>query len=859
MRRIVHIGAVVATTAAIVPALAGFTPAQAPVATAADEEGTENAPLVVEEITPKSIGDDSRIRIRGEVTNTTGSRIDEVTVRFSYSAYAFDERSELGEFTSGDGVRPGIEAAEVELDEPLAPGDSAEYTLRADAAELSLSSWGVYPLVVEASDGSGGEIGRQRTFLPYRGGSAPETLDIAWVWPLMDRPQRADEDTFLGDSLTRSLGPDGRLGRLLTIGAQDERVSLEPEDPAEETSPSPLTPSQTPSETPSAAASAAAEDASATAGADSQAGAQDGSQRGPSDEDTGVPLTWVVDPGLLADIDRLTSPHRLVEEPRSATGSGQGAGGAAEDDAGIATTSAQASPEAGIWLDQARAALAEDSLAAAPYASADIAALLRHGLSDDADASVELGREAVERVLQRTADETVAVPRGGLLNTPTREFYQRHGASTFLLREAAMPAESGLGYTPTAQAPVSLGKGEKGTALVADSGLAQVLRQEADGPGEAALAQQRFAAETAMIAAESPGTPRTLLAYPPADWNPSADFARGLLDSSRSLPWLDPVELAGVEPDDSSSGDARKDLVYPERATRSELDKSYLEKVKDVRSRVRLFNSVLVDGEDPFRPAILRLESAAWRREDDLSSPARALVRQAVERDMDKVHIIPTEPVTLASTTGTIAVLIANDLQDQTVRVNLSMLSGNPERLSIGNYQDAIEIGPGGKTTVYVELTARVNGRTMIQMNLHNLNGEPISDEQYLPVHATGMGMQALVISGLGALVLVVALAPRALRKWARNRAGGAAATAAAGPPGGEGDDEDGGDRGTTGSPEPADDRGGAQGEWSGPDAGMQHNEEGSASAPPTGSGSDSPSAPPAQGEDSSGGTGAER
>ncbi|GAB3446601.1 hypothetical protein GCM10027570_18150 [Streptomonospora sediminis] len=823
--------------------MAAFNPALAPVVAEPGDDGADSAPLIVEEITPKSIGENSDIRISGRVTNTTDSELGGISVRFRYSSSPFSARSELDDFASGDGIRPETEAAEVELDGPLKPGASTEYTLQADASDLAMSSWGVYPLTVEALDGSGGNLGKQRTFLPFRGGSAnPPPVDIAWVWPLMDRPHRAYDNTFLDETLPESLGPDGRLGRLLTIGAQDDEVSLDPEAPeapAEEVSPSP--PETPPSTSPSASADASAGGAGDQQGDQGSGSAQDSGSA--TAEDSGVPVTWAVDPGLLADIQRLTSPYKVVDEP--AAGSGSGNGGTA-DDSGIATASAGASPNARIWLDQARAALAEDPLVTTPYASADIAALLRHDLGDDADAAVSVGRETTEQVLGRSVDETVALPEGGLMNTDTREFFQRHGASTFVLRDRAMPAQPGVDYTPTAEAPLPLGKGEHGTALVADSGLAKVLRQDTAAPGESTLAQQRFAAETAMIAGEDPGFGRTLLAYPSSDWDPDADFAQGVLEASDSLPWLEPVELSDARPEDGAQSEDRESLTYPKSGTRSELDGSYLDKIEDVRGRVRLFNSILVDGGDPFRPAILRLESAAWRRKNESARPARALVDQAVERHMNKVRISPTEPVTLASATGTIGVLIANDLKNHTVRVNLSLLSGNPERLSIGNYKDTIEIGPGAKTTVYVPLSARVNGRTMIQMNLHNLSGEPISEVQYLSVNATGMGSQALVISGLGALVLVVALAPRALRKWARNRSGGESAAAAGAEPA-----EDGG-----GTQEPAGDSAETPGADGDSAAGMQHNEGESTSSP---SADGSASAPPEEGEDPSDGSGAGR
>ncbi|GAA4917822.1 DUF6049 family protein [Streptomonospora salina] len=843
MRRIVHIGAVVATTAAVSPALAAFGPAHTPADADPGDDGAQNAPLTVEAITPKSIGDDSTVRISGQVTNTTGSALDEIEVRFSYSSRPFRERSELDSFASGDGAAPETEAGGAELDTPLAPGESTEYTLSAEAADLDLSSWGVYPMAVEAVSGAGEDVGATRTFLPYRGGgSAPEPVDIAWVWPLVDSPQRAGDDTYLDSSLQESLRSEGRLGRLLAVGAQSDEVVLDPEAPGTQTPASPSQPQEPSPSTPSVPADDATDPPDA---ADDSAQGQD-----ESGDASDVPVTWAVDPGTLADVERMTSAYEVADDPQAAVSTGTGS--ASPD---MSTTSMEASAEAQLWLEQARGALAGDQVVSTPYASADIAALLRNGLGDDADAAVSLGRSTAERVLGRSTDATVALPQGGLMNQATREFFQGHGASTFLLRDDAMPAKPHVDHTATAEAPVSLGEGEQGTALVADSGLTEVLSTDASQPGEAALAQQRFAAESAMIAGEDPGGRRTVVAYPPSDWNPGAEYAQGLLESSASLPWLDPVNLADVAPDGSGAGEDRTTPTYPESGTESELSGSYLQPIKDLRGRVRLFNSVLVDDPDPFRPAVLRLESAAWRREDDLAGPARALVERAIERDMDKVRIIPTEPVTLASASGTIGIPLANDLEDHTVRVNLSMLPDNPERLNIGGYQDTIEIGPGEKTTVYVELSARVNGRTVVRMNLHNLSGEPVSDGQYLPVNATGMGMQALIISGIGALVLVVALAPRALRKWARDRKGGTAAGDTAAGDGASAEQAD-------DSPEDGSEgvRADAPDEASAPASGVQDNEDDSASGPAVGSDSSEPSAEGGgDGEDRSDGTGTGR
>src|SRR5690606_18955470 len=84
VRRFAHLGAVVATTAVLIPALAAFSPVQTPSAAPAEADPDE-APLVIDAITPQAVKPDSTLRITGEITNTTDSALDDLTIRFRYS------------------------------------------------------------------------------------------------------------------------------------------------------------------------------------------------------------------------------------------------------------------------------------------------------------------------------------------------------------------------------------------------------------------------------------------------------------------------------------------------------------------------------------------------------------------------------------------------------------------------------------------------------------------------------------------------------------------------------------------------------------------------------------------------------
>ncbi|MGW5876611.1 DUF6049 family protein [Nocardiopsis terrae] len=756
-----------------------------------DDEGSA-APVVVDRITPDAVDEDSTLQVAGEVTNTTEDSVEDVTVRIRYSRHPFTSRDELDEFASGEGWQPNASGPEEEFEGELAPEDTLEYSLSTPVEDLGLSSYGVYPLIVEALDGDGDAIGAQYSFLPYTAdGDDVPSLNLAWVWPLMEDPQRADDDTFLSEELHGSVDAEGRLGRLLQSGAQIP-LSFEAGDGdlVEELG---LGEEEEPTGGPPTAGeeATAEEDADSLTPEPSEEGSDEDEDSGNDEEDEeegeegedsperteGVPVTWAVDPGTLDDILRMArDEHEVLEDLLAVP---------AEDEP--ARHDQAANEAAQVWLREARRVLAADTVVSSPYANADLAALLRNDMDAEAEASLWLAQEAMSRSLGLEADDSFAVPAGGLMEENVQELFAENGAHRFLLDEEAVPPAPRISTTPTAQAPLPAGGAEgdeEPYALVADSGLTDVLSMPSWEPGESALALQRFAAETAMIAGENAGEDRVVIAAPEAGWDPDPEFADGVLEATDSLPWLSPQRLDEVElPAPEDREDTRQGLTYPERAYGEELSSTYLGQVNDVRRDVRLFNSILVGDNDPFRPSLVRLESVYWRDREALAGATRSVVEQAVQNRMEDVRVIPGEPVTLASSTGTTGVLVANDLEDEAVYVHLSIYSENSERLSVGEYTTHFEIAPGAKTTVYVPLSARINGTTTVHVSLQNADGEPISSQDTLiQVNATGLGTQALMISGIGLLILIAALAPRAVRKWARKQS--ARANAATAPDG---------------------------------------------------------------------------
>jgi hypothetical protein len=91
-------------------------------------------------------------------------------------------------------------------------------------------------------------------------------------------------------------------------------------------------------------------------------------------------------------------------------------------------------------------------------------------------------------------------------------------------------------YTPDAVTEVHTGVGVPVRVLLADHTITSLLAETPAGPGAATAVSQRFLAETAMIAAEAPSLPRSIVVAPPRRWNPGSALAAQLLRDTVSAP-----------------------------------------------------------------------------------------------------------------------------------------------------------------------------------------------------------------------------------------------------------------------------------------------------------------------------------
>jgi len=677
---------------------------------------------------------DEPFEVAGRLVNCGQEDLDLVQVRLSVGG-RISSRSELrladAEPTVGFRRLPSQDADR----DVLAPGATATFAVRVLVEELRLGRRnGVYPLSVQArARGEGdrlrGPVGLASTFVPWfpEGPVAPTRL--AWVLPLVDEPDRTPAGVQLDAGLEARLRGDrqerGRLARALVAGR-------------------------------AGAAGACGVSARPPAGATPPAVA--GGCRGEP-----VPLTYAVDPDLLDAVEAMTRSHRVlvdgdqVERPASA--------------------------DAQQWLADVRAAAQEGDVLALPYGDPDVVALSRTDspVRDDVELLDRLGRSEARRVLGEPPLSSVAFPPPGPVTEVVDPLAAGQGVA-LLLEESVLETDPATSRTPSARTTLP-STFDPVTALVADEALSRLV--EPDPSAEewqgARLAEQRWLAETAVIAAERPGESRTLVVVPrrQADLVPAV-AANAIADTGR-LPWLCGVPLAdaaaGAErcatlPD--TQGPAPADGTAVLRSTVPDvrpLLPSYVRDIARVRAAAdQLTEQVLVSESAKDTKARLlrargRAASTAWRERPRTGRRLLDLLEADVEALRGQITLVG-RPTTLTGRAGTIQLVVQNGL-DQPVNVGVRLDPTSAVRLT--SEDTAIQTVPPRSTQqVSVQVEARTSGRFTARAQLVDASGQAFGESVELDVRSTEYGRVALAVTGVAAAVLLVAAGARLTRRALR-------------------------------------------------------------------------------------------
>ena len=702
---------------------------------------SEEAPVHVEVTTllPRAPSRaDETFLVAGSMTNCGRQPLDRLQVRLAVGS-KIDSRSGLARAAEEPVLGSRRLAPVPAMLTSLAPGETTTFELRQVVGDLALGREnGVFPLAVQARGRYGrafssGSVGLASTFVPWFPDGPIAPTRLAWLMPVTDQPRRGPDGVLLDDALDDLLASDadrpGRLHRLLSAaraGAQggcDELPNV-------------------------------VEDLS---------GPEVPGCRGER-----VPMTYAVDPDLLGSIETMVAPYPVLQR----------GGPVVRPPSGNAVR----------WLNAMRAAAVTDEVLPLPYADPDVVALSRpdSGVRDDVDLLRKLGQSETRRLLGvNDLLTSIAWPPPGPIGGSIDALVGAGDESeppAIVLDPGALPEAPALrGRTPSAGTTLLSTSGPV-TALVVDEALSRLVETDPASPTWQGprLAEQRWLAEVAAIAAERPSESRTLLVAPRRGADVQPDVAAAIIADTGRLPWLCPVSVADAVariercaglPD--TQGPARtEDRGTPlgRSQPEQELSASFIERLADVRRLSDQFTDevLLAAGEQAkltktrLLAARGRSASTAWRDQPAQGRLLLALLREELTGLRSQVRLV-SEPVTLTGSTGTMRLTVENTL-DQPVNVGVRLDDTSEARLSSGE-TDVRQVPGSQAIQIAIRVEARTSGRFVARARLIDVSGDPFGEPVDLAVRSTRYGRVTLGVTGVAAAVLVMAAGVRITRR----------------------------------------------------------------------------------------------
>src|SRR5215469_6516669 len=160
-----------------------------------DSASSHQLTISIDAVNPGYATPTSIVTVSGTLTNDTGSPLQGIQVQLLSAPEWFFVRQDMDSYAAGNNLgyifpQPESGATYV-LAGTLHSGATVGWSASVSAAAAGYSHFGVYPLEAQAEYADGTAINTDRTFLPFwpsKGSANP--LNTAWIWPLIDQPQR---------------------------------------------------------------------------------------------------------------------------------------------------------------------------------------------------------------------------------------------------------------------------------------------------------------------------------------------------------------------------------------------------------------------------------------------------------------------------------------------------------------------------------------------------------------------------------------------------------------------------------------------------------------------------------------------
>ncbi|MFF3272010.1 DUF6049 family protein [Streptomyces chrestomyceticus] len=665
---------------------------QFPAAPEARAAGPRTVDVSIDALTPTVPKKDDTLTVSGTLTNRSDAPVTDAHVGLR-RGQALTSRSAIDTAAKRTGFSSGADGEEIKNGtqkiDKLAPGVSRTFTLHVPVKDLGLGDDGVYQLGVSLSGRSGGSsyeqvLGVQRTFLPWQTSDVAKKSQLTYLWPLISSTHLTAE-TDADAEQTPVFRNDNLAAEIAPGGRLQQLVAL---------------------------------------GKD-------------------LPVTFVIDPDVLASVDAMTKTYK-VEGPNG-------------------PTAGKNQAVAKQWLGQVEEAVKTHEVVALPFADPDLASLAHRGK----EVPSALGHLGPATTLAATTVETIlgvkprtdfAWPAEGAIDSSIVDVATSGGAHNIIARSDSLQ-ENDLSYSPTAARPIGGGN----TAIVSDARLSTAFEGDLSKAENSTLAIQEFLAQSLMVNGQEPERQRNIVVAPQR--TPSVSQAQAMAAGVKSLVpgrWAEPMNLASAAkatPDPDANRDVPRSSAYPASLREQELPTAAFEEIQETQSTLDDFEPVLSQPPrvvTPFGNAIMREMSTEWRGDEAGAAAFRSSVRTYLDGLTKNVQLIQKSDATLSGRSATIPVTVQNNLVQGVKNLTLELTSSQPNRLDTGEPQE-ITVDGGHSQSFKFDTTANANGPVQVTAQLYTSEGKPYGRPMTFQVNVTEITSTIMLVIAGGVLLLVLA------------------------------------------------------------------------------------------------------
>ncbi|MEV8340417.1 DUF6049 family protein [Streptomyces niveus] len=725
-----------ATAAVPTPSTAASEPVTAsPASTTAEPSGSSTVSIALDTLAPSAPTKGDTLTISGTVTNKGKKPVTDAQVDLRVGPQltgrtAIDDAVERSNDTTYDPLPVGGKY-KVEF-KKLASGISYDFALSVPVSKLGLGADGVYQLGVTLTGRTAAEpydhtLGVRRTFLPWQPESVDTRTKFTYLWPLIST-SHVSAETGSDDQQTPLFENDDLAEELAPGGRLEQLVSL-------------------------------------------------GSQ---------LPVTWAVDPDLLATVSAMTEPYRVRN--------------------GNSTVAGKNQLVARTWLNSLEKAVQDNPhIVALPFGDPDLASLAHGGETVSGtlghlQGSSEVAAVTVESILHVQPATDFAWPVNGAVDPSIVDVATSAGADKVISRSDSI--QDNLPYTASAARPIGGGT----TAVVSDTRLSTAFEGDVTTAGSSTLAVQKFLAQSLAVTLQDSSKQRNIVVAPQR--TPSASEAQSMaralqgLDGQRWTQSSDLVAAAAAKPDTNATTKVPGASRYPAKLRDQELPPSAFEEIKGIDERLGKFKAILTLPDrvaTPFANAVNRALSTSWRGDATGAREYRGSVNRYLVSLTGEVQLIQKSELTLSGRSATIPVTVQNQLLQGVDHLVLRLKSTNKTRLKLDDgsavAQQTIKIDGGHTQVVKFTGDANANGPVGLTAQLYTADGRPYGNPMSFQVRVSELTPTVMLVIAGGVLLLVLAgvkMYSQRKRAVAAKAAEDKAAADAAEAEAGDADDSDG-------------------------------------------------------------------